>query len=272
MNVNGVFADYQRDINGKSDLAWNSAAVVRTAKTAAGWTADVSIPLQSLGKINPAGFAVNFGRNRMLKGKQPVVTAYQWSPLPAVRKGYHAVENWGRLRFEKPEDPIIPNGNFTQRINYRNWTHLPNQWASWRSGGPDGGQIQKLDDKIFITGGQSFYFKNIAGQRLSSYVKLKSLKPGRKYRLSYFVRTCGITGKKGAGVFLILNKTIAREYPKRQVSGTQPWHRLVFEFTTPADYRPDNPRLGIWIWDAAGEAWFDDVRIDEIPSDKDGSR
>ena len=46
--------------------------------------------------------------------------------------------------------------------------------------------------------------------------------------------------------------------------GTNPWFRECVDFTTPPE-TGDRVAVGLWIWDAAGEAWFDDVRLEEQP-------
>jgi len=96
-----------------------------------------------------------------------------------------------------------------------------------------------------------------------------ALKSGRRYRLSYFVKTNDIQPvSRGGGVGpLIMAKGWSREFPETRnfLAGTVPWIRQVFEFTTPSDLSPEACPLYLRIRYATGTAWFDDVRIDEVP-------
>ena len=100
---------------------------------------------------------------------------------------------------------------------------------------------------------------------MSAGFKLPAMKPSTRYRLSYFLKTEKLTGRSGAGAFIYFNKSAGSGFPRVQVRGTTPWHRESFEFVTPAktgEGRP--PVLGLWIWNAEGEAWFDNVEIVEL--------
>ena len=103
---------------------------------------------------------------------------------------------------------------------------------------------------------------------MSAGFKLPGMKPSTRYRLSYFLRTEKLTGRGGAGAFIYFNKTEGRAFPRIRVTGTTPWHRESFEFVTPAATGGGrSPVLGLWIWNADGEAWFDNVEIAELGPD-----
>lgn len=136
----------------------------------------------------------------------------------------------------------------------------------WKSGGDKGGQIVKIDTKVFVSGGKSLYYKNVAGQKISAGYTIKDLKPSTRYRLTYSLKTNKLAGTKGgAGLFIYFNKTAGAAFPGKAILGTHPWSQKKFEFKTPAKTGEGrDPILGIWIWLAPGEAWFDDIRIEEI--------
>ena len=260
VNANGALFDSANSVNEASDPKWNSSASVEVKKLPDAWEAVVKVPWQSLGEYDKTGFPVNFARHRALKGPRVGEVYYQWSPMPG--RSFHALERYGKLVLKKERDTNLladPDFRIEKLERYRTGA-----WSLWRSM-PDKGQSFELDSRIFISGGKSLHLKNIPGGRMSAGQAVK-LEADTKYRLSYFIRTENIKPPLGAGAFLYFTKTKGRAFPDTRITGTHPWHKLSFEFTTPPDTGKDcTPRLGLWIWNAAGEAWFDDVRIEKIP-------
>ena len=139
------------------------------------------------------------------------------------------------------------------------------KWLLWTSDDPEKGQKIELDGRIFITGGKSLHLKNIRGKRMNAAQRIPALEPGTKYRLSYFIKTENLQSPEGAGAYLSFTKNKGTAFPGTQLAGTHPWHRLTFEFVTPPDTGKDAvPVLGLWIWNAQGDAWFDDVRLEKV--------
>ena len=106
---------------------------------------------------------------------------------------------------------------------------------------------------------------------LNAGFRLSNIKPNTKYRLSYYVRTQDIQGKGGVGAYLsFVEKKYSRGLPSVRITGTHPWHRLIFEFTTPPEMdmskieKPGIPSIGLWAWFAEGEVWFDQVELVEM--------
>ncbi len=255
VNANGALSDYK---NGSSGINWNSGAKAQAVKGPNGWSAVVTIPLKALGEIDPKGMPANFARHRALKGEQPKETYYHWNPLPASHEGFHDMQRWGRIVFDKPSESLIKNGNFADGMK---------DWGHWISGGKAGGQALSMDRHIFISGGQSCHLKNADGKRMSVSQLLPAMKPDTTYRLSYFLKTKDIAGPKdsGAGAYLYFNLKDGLPCPFNHVCGTNEWHRLNFTFKTPKNTGEGRvPVLGLWIWTASGEAWFDDVTLEEI--------
>ena len=112
---------------------------------------------------------------------------------------------------------------------------------------------------------KSLHLKNIRGKRMNAAQRIPALEPGTKYRLSYFIKTENLQSPGGAGAFLYFTKNKGKAFPGTQLADTHPWHRLTFEFVTPPDTGKDAvPVLGLWIWNAQGDAWFDDVRLEKV--------
>ncbi|MBR2373349.1 MAG: hypothetical protein IKA87_03875, partial [Lentisphaeria bacterium] len=128
-------------------------------------------------------------------------------------------------------------------------------------------QVIKFDKRVFISGGQSVYMKNVDKGLMGMSFNIPELKPDKKYRLSYFVKTQNINGSRGAGAYIHFNKIGKNlSLPNPNVVGTNPWHRLTFEFQTPADTGKGSPckNISFWVWQFAGEAWFDEIKLEEI--------
>ena len=259
VNTNGAVSDYKNVRYGKSDINWNSSVKAKITKGTNAWTAELTIPLKDLGKLNPNGVPVNFGRHRSLKNPKVNEVYYEWSPNSGRKDIFHSIESWGIITFKEPAGTFLVKTDFTEK----------KLSGVWLSGGKKGGQICKVDDKVFITGGKSLYFKNVSGMSISCGWQFPNMKPNTKYRLSYFLKTRNIVppkGKKGgAGSFIYFNKVNGRQLPQGYVTGTNNWHRVSCEFKTPADTgKGRTPILGLWNWFASGEAWFDCLRLEEI--------
>ena len=133
-------------------------------------------------------------------------------------------------------------------------------------------QVCRLDKRTFISGGQSLYFKNGSGKTIVSRFEVPGLKPKTRYRLSYYVKTKDIKakGRGGAGVtvsFLDMRRRGSNSFPYTRLTGTDPWHRLSFEFTTPDPLygmKSGPPKVTLSFWSAQGEVWFDKVEIEEL--------
>ena len=93
-----------------------------------------------------------------------------------------------------------------------------------------------------------------------------SLKPGRRYRLSYCIKLDHLqpvkfNGGANVNVWAGMNFWL----PSVPFSGTQDWTYQSFEFTAGEKTGEKGPSLlRLQIVNAKGEAWFDHVRIEEI--------
>jgi hypothetical protein len=213
--------------------------------------------VKDLGKIvNP--FPVNFGRERHLNVKKDKkrISGYHWSPLSNIRGGFHAIENWGTLRWKGEEKAPFFKMDFS----------APKLPYCWLSGGAKGGQSCSHDKKIFISGPQSLRMTNVAGKSMGMTFYLKNLKPNTKYRVRAFIRT-NLKPYKGSGAASVtvriqgLKKALS--LPRSGVVGETNWHQVSGEFTTPGKIGKKS-YISCNIRRAEGEAYFDDLIIEEV--------
>ena len=260
VNANGTLADYKCRRNSKSQIAWNSGSAAKAEKTDSSWRFELTIPLKDLGPISPDGMPANFARNRSFtEGARPVY--YMWTLFPGSRGGgFHSIGEWGKIKFGPKPENIVPNGNF-EKLDSKG-KHAVG-WSCWSKKGI----TCTLDTRTFISGGRSLRMEldgSVKGNA-NAGCRLPGLKPNKKYRISYYLKTKDLTGTVGAGAWIYFSKAHAAALPRNRVLGTNPWHRVSVEFTTPADTGRDYvPPLGLWVWNARGTAWFDEVRIDEV--------
>ena len=253
VNANGALTDYRCEKGGRTDIAWNSSATARAERRADGWSATLTVPLKDLGEYRQDAFPVNFARSRVLTGAKPAVSSYHWSPVSGVRGGFHAIDNWGRLALTPVEKPVFQTDFNLKKMPY-----------CWCSGGANGGQKAELDDKVFITAGRSLRLKNVAGKRMGMAFRIPAMKPDTRYRLSFYLRTA-LTGKGGASVAVNFAKDKSVRIPRLMETGTSSWHRLTVDFTSPPETGRDHvPNIAFSIYAADGEAWFDNMRLEEV--------
>ena len=94
------------------------------------------------------------------------------------------------------------------------------------------------------------------------------MKPSTRYRLSYAVKLENVipTRKRG-GVTMGVYTKGCQFYPEMRLRGTTPWIRQTAEFTTPAELGPKQLVRPL-ISEAYGTAWFDDIRLEELPAEE----
>ena len=246
----------------KEEVTWNSGAKVAVSKTGVGWRAEIEIPLSAFPEVKEVFYA-NFCRNRIVKDNAPAYSCYVWSPF--IRQ-YDDLENFGSLDFRQVmENPqLIPekDGNFDVRKNGRFF----GKWASDGSSGVsldyDNYLFPPASLKLVSTNSQSITFMLSNGE--------SRLVPGRRYRLSFFMKGEGIQPLKagnGAGVTVCDSRNVSFP-PYRALYGTFDWQYHAYDFT--ADARTNvkcqsyaRPRITL----ASGTAWFDGVRIEELSSE-----
>ena len=135
------------------------------------------------------------------------------------------------------------------------------------------------DTKVFVTPPYSIRFEGDSTGAVTQYLQGRHgtapLKPNTRYRLSYFVRTENVEPRTmyggGGGIAVNIWDDHNSWYPgKNFFTGTMDWIYQEFVFTTgphtniPFGGRKNESYLWLHRLNAAGTAWFDDVRLEEI--------
>ena len=263
VNMLGCLSDQKinkADSDSKPDWSWNSEAIVKTSKGIDGWTAEIAIPLKKLEGMNSKGFPANFNRNRILSNGS---SSYTWSPY--LKNGFHEIDNFGILFFGDYKETSIIDGSFNKVTqtgkSFGKW-NLPVTLKE--------GQFITLDASTSPEpGGKSIKLQNKGDESLALTQGLPALKPNTKYKLTFFVKIDDIkpvSPRGGVRVNIWDDKNCW--FPDNSLTGTMPWTRLGFEFTTgpKTNDGKNNSYLKLLILKAEGSAWFEDIKLREIPA------
>lgn len=266
LNSAGSFTDRKLTVAGsksQGDLSWESCAEYRITPTPTGFRAEISLPEKSLPEFCKEGFPANFGRNRILSEGDGFDTLYIWSPFA---RGFQDFENYGTLKaVDEPETSILSNGDFSglQRGRYFDGWFGPAK--------PAAKQAFELDREVFVSGSQSMRLESQdesgSGICLGQY--LDKLKPDTDYEVSCYVKLSNVRAVKiGGGVRININPAGNLWFPKNCLTGsTDRWVRQAFRFKTSADTGKKNrPYIRIYLLQATGTVWFDDIKLEELPA------
>lgn len=244
------------------DKSWNSEAAVEIGKWEKGWTASVRIPRSSFkAAFNPDGFIANFSRNRATTTDGSRL--YSWSPF--LVRVFNDLEHFGHL-YPNRREPVnvVPNPDFNDAASGRT---LCRTWILDATV-PEGCKAE-LDKSTFIAGYQSLKLSNSNDQEQFLFKinceLTKYLKPNRKYRVSYFVKTDNVKPLTSHGGFC-LGMWHKKNYwwPSNKIVGTHPWFKQTFEFTSDANCPDEKAYLKPVLFQCTGTAWFDHVCVEEV--------
>ena len=276
INAKGDVTDIFWKTHGRkniSDRKWDSGAVVKAVAGEKNFKLTVNIPLKNLGRITPERFLLNLCRNRLLNSRKICHETYSWSPF-LQSKGYHDIENSGRL--VSAEKEMITCGDFdtVARRNNRTFGHYRGRvFHGWIGEHPKDGAGFELDKKVFVSAPHSLKITGNKGEgiAISQHFYHKQFKPGTRYRISCMIKLQDVKrNKRGAGFVLNLNCGENMFFPARNwLAGTMDWTGVCFDFKTPSKVEKVNKtaRLKIWLRRCTGTVWVDNVSIEEI-SDK----
>jgi hypothetical protein len=263
INTLGCLSDLKVNKNSNesmSDWNWNSDAIVKTTKNNDGWIAEIAIPLKSFDGMNPKGFPANFNRNRVLNSGS---SNYSWSPY--LKNGFHEIDNFGTLFFGIFNDTSIIDGSFAK---------IPQNGRAFGKWNPPvtlkTGQSITIDPSTSPTpGGKSIKLQNKSDESLVLTQGLPGLKPNTKYKLTFNVRLDDIkpvSPRGGVRVNIWDDKNCW--FPENSLTGTMPWTKLGFEFTTgpKTNDSKNNSYLKLLILKAEGSVWFEDIKLREVPT------
>jgi hypothetical protein len=263
VNMPGCLSDLKASKTGsesKNDWSWNSETIVKTGKNNDGWTAEIAIPLKNLEGLNTKSFPANFNRNRILSCGS---SNYTWSPY--LKNSFHEIDNFGILFFGDYKDTSIIDGRFAKA------TQTGKSFGKWNLP-----VTLKTEQSITLDastspepGGKSIKLQNKGDESLALTQGLPALKPNTKYKLTFYVRIDDIkpvSPRGGVRVNIWDDKNCW--FPDNSLTGTMPWTKQGFEFTTgpKTNDGKNNSYLKLLILKAEGSAWFDDIKLREIPA------
>ena len=263
ISSNGCISDMRTVVN--HDYKWESnteykIGIVPGKK----WILEARIPLSSMPEIKDAKeFVGNFTRGRVIKGEK-VMAYYVWTPFPR-----HNPENCGALQVVNgpvTDDSVIKFGDFEEPILSKRFIGAWGSGSNWFAR-----KALFKDTRIFRTGGASLRFemKEPGSEAICQY--LPNLKPDTKYKFSYMVRLENVETRGKGGFSLNIrmggdgsrHQTIA--FPGAPMTGTNDWVRFEHEFTSTPDVgRKHRPYVGLYMQNATGTVWIDNVKLYEV--------
>jgi len=240
-------------VDGKYDSNFEVKTSVVPGKR---WIAEVRIPRKAMPELEGRTQIVgNFTRRRVLREIPVKTTAYSWCRFPR-----NLAENCGYIRLVPSADPVnlIRCSDFDTPIHGKRFMGA----TGWSCGTA---LIQ--DREYFITKGASLRLEGKSARARQSI----PVKPKRKYRISFFVRTENLKpglmpmvrlGGKGKAGTIYLTGTYLDF-----IRGTTLWTRHEYILTTPDQELGQNfpPHLEFTIGTSTGKCWIDHVEMTEIP-------
>lgn len=257
INSKGVLSDLYNVRSGKSsqmNINWRSGIKTAAAALKDRYIIEAALPVKELKGFDAKNFKANFCRHRSLKKSKVLSRYYSWSPNHI---GYHEVENYGRLVFEKIDDGnMIKNGDFTKP--YRGY------WSvnSHKADGP------KFDEKCFITGGRSACLDVTDGKFKWIFQGLP-LKANTTYAVSFYLKMENLQPTAANGGFqILLGDNSNNFFPKVAYTGTMPWTRQGFFWTTGKDggrvIKGRSRCIRFGVRNAKGKVWIDNIKFAEV--------
>lgn len=239
---------------------FKSQALVKCSLNDKGWTAEISIPLSELGGIRP-DWKANFCYQRVLKNhpKMDYAKLYSWSPYS--KQGFAEVDNFGRLILINKN--LIHNGDFKAPLqkngNIPDWAKVPN---------PSGNSYQ-IDKSVSYNDYPSMKLISAAGDKtVRTEQRVIGMKPNIRYSLSAYVKLADVKpADKHGGVYITVHGGGRFQTPDLALNGTAEWTKLVKVFTTAADLNPEKCYIYLCLYNATGEAWFSNIRLEELSSE-----
>lgn len=262
-NDAGALDDYAFTVNEPSlGIRWNGNAKVETKRGPDYWECVFDIPKSDLGDYCRDGFPVMFYHKRAFNNMKDteLVTTYKWSCLSS--KILKDPTEWGRIVLTGQDENLVVNGTFKgleevaqSRKTYREMKTNPDK------------QSLKFDHKQFIRDGVSLH---ISSQEVGSVgvelpIDVSRMKPGTKYRMSFFCRTQKLDGLGVWGEIHWGKGVLSSPFKEQRIRvfGDNPWHRLSYVITSP-ETLPQQAYMHVRLMRGVGEVWIDDCRLEEV--------
>ncbi len=241
---------------GSTDWSWNSGAECKAAlEPGKMWTMEIRIPKGNMLAASGDALVANFTRNQSVRGETGTPRS-SWSPYI---NGFHNLENYGSLRFAEPPpaESVLKDSDFSAPLRGKRFL------GAWHSH-----PVINQDRQCFRTAGVSIRLDEVSSS-LTQY--LTDLKPGARYRLSFFIKTQNlkISGRGGYYIKIDWGNGIPNTFPANPYNSDMPWSKQVFEFTAPAEIGSrSKPYLRFQRHNITGTAWIDQAEMHELTDDK----
>lgn len=258
VNASGNYTVLRKDNGLSENLTPNCTISVHTRRHAGYWEAQISIPRTLLGPVGENGMTANFSRSRYLGGTPEY---YSVSPFLTPQSGFCDISGFARFRLSPPEKEagnLIRGGDFAR-------ADLPD-WKSNRSA--DFSAVHDADHGFRSPGSLRLTRKKVSLKQplAGAWQRLPGLIPGKRYKLTYFVKTHGVVTEHPDGGARV-QIWVGRNYfiPVNGVQNTTEWLKQSAEFTVPANAKPEECTIRPQLAFASGTAWFDDISIVPLP-------
>ena len=165
-----------------------------------------------------------------------------------------------KWRKEHPGESLFKNGSFETLDGWFDYSHRGSVSVDTNVyfSAPSSVRINSKDRSLPVEGKDTFC--------RASAVQGVKLKPGRRYRLSGFIKLDGVEPINRIGGTDFLVEALNKAYPAdKSPYGTRDCHRFAYEFETPKTL--DETRaavIGPRLIYASGTVWIDDIRLDEL--------
>ncbi|MFA6931669.1 MAG: DUF4838 domain-containing protein, partial [Lentisphaeria bacterium] len=261
INPRGDFSDLSiQRIEGQDvhDWGWNSGAQVQAQLLADRWVLELAIPRAVLKDLDPQNCVFNVTRARVQARPNWSPSYHSWSPF--ISK-YHEIIKFGSLTFIPVSDNnCLRDADFDCQANGRFF----GAWHCSESDvqGPD--PKVAFDERFFMFGGKSLRLRNNDASTFSVGQYLPTIIPGKKYLLSFYLRTDDIDpGKQAPAIFVYFNDGVNHSYPALPVQSNMPWTYNSFEVIS--QHQPGSkPYVRMYSVGGIGTAWFDYLRFEPI--------
>ena len=254
LNSKNIKSDLRRNDDQSVNSGWNSGwETCVSVNEGKNWTAEIRIPKKSMPELSGDFFLFNFRRHRVLEESPKVIAYYVWRP-GKIRQP----REYGKVWSDPAKTPknLIPDGDFQTPVWYSKKT-VP-YIGKWHMSGK--GKKMYRDEHVFLTCGGSVRMQKNA-DRLRRYVDM--LKPNTKYKLSFYVKVENLERESAFYPVIYWGGDGKSFAPKDRLSGTAPWTRYEYEFTTPVKRKYSVLQFNI-LKTETGKAWLDHVEIFEV--------
>lgn len=168
----------------------------------------------------------------------------------AAYKDAISVSRGLKERAGRPNRTLLTNGDFDEGL--RGWEVC------------EGGEVA-FDETTKVTGRGSVRLTSAERAEVKQYLNT-DFKPGKKYRITFFIKTKDIRPVKGekGGVYVEFYDGWWQFFPKSDYRGTMDWMYQEWTMTSSQAKPGDKLFIHLLMNGVSGTAWFDDIRVEPV--------